>query len=330
MSINPGQIKTILAVRNDRFGEFLLIIPALRALKETFAGARLIAAVSPSVRELAGCVPFVDDIMVWGKKVHSFREKLKLAQELKRLKIDMAVMFNPSSESNLVTFLAGIPRRIGYARKWPFLLTVKIADEKHLGRKHEVEYNLDLVAAAGAKTGDKTLSLAIDEVNVDSLFNENGIENNEKIIAVHPFTSDPVKQWPLERFVELIKRLAREFNQKVVVIGGKEESAKSRQFFGIGADNKIINLTGLTTLKESAALLRRCSVLVSGDSGPVHLACCVKTPVIALFRNDLPGKTAKRWCPWGGGNAVIEKYSLDEITTEEVLVRVMDMVIGAV
>jgi ADP-heptose:LPS heptosyltransferase len=60
-------------------------------------------------------------------------------------------------------------------------------------------------------------------------------------------------------------------------------------------------------------------LIISGDSGPVHLACAVGIPVVALFRNDLPGKTAKRWGPWGKGCAVIEKDSLNDITVDEVL-----------
>jgi ADP-heptose:LPS heptosyltransferase len=73
-----------------------------------------------------------------------------------------------------------------------------------------------------------------------------------------------------------------------------------------------------TSLVELAALLKRCSLLISCDSGPMHLAASVGTPVVALFRNDLPGKTAKRWGPWGSGHTVIEKVNLLDISVDEV------------
>jgi len=68
--------------------------------------------------------------------------------------------------------------------------------------------------------------------------------------------------------------------------------------------------------------LKRCALLVSGDSGPVHLAAAVGTPIVALFRNDLPGKTSKRWGPWGKGHTVIEKENLEDISVDEVFEKV--------
>jgi len=77
-------------------------------------------------------------------------------------------------------------------------------------------------------------------------------------------------------------------------------------------------MTGKTTLKQLASLLKKSRLLISGDSGPVHLACAVGTPVIVIFRNDIPGKSAKRWGPWGPGNFIIEKDNLCDITVDEV------------
>ncbi len=79
-----------------------------------------------------------------------------------------------------------------------------------------------------------------------------------------------------------------------------------------------------TTLPELAALLGRVGLLISGDSGPMHLAASTGTPVIALFRNDLPGKTAKRWGPWGSGHIVIERPDLEGITVDEVISKVKE------
>ncbi|MCX5703356.1 MAG: hypothetical protein NT066_02525, partial [Candidatus Omnitrophica bacterium] len=96
MRIDNRAIKNILAVRNDRFGEFLLNIPAFRALKETFSNARLIVVVDPYIRHLAESIPFVDEVVEWARARHGLLEKFRLIKLLKRKNIGMAVMLNPS------------------------------------------------------------------------------------------------------------------------------------------------------------------------------------------------------------------------------------------
>lgn len=317
MQIEPKKIKNILAVRNDRFGEFLLNIPALRALRENFTHAKIIVVVNSYVKELAECIPFIDEIIQWDMRRHNFLEKLKFIGLLKRRNINMAVMLNPSKEFNIFTYLAGIPVRVGYNRKCGFLLTHKIEDKKYLGQRHEVEYNLELVGLVGAETKDSGLNLTIDGNVVNNLLKYFNINNNSRLIALHPWTSDSIKQWPQDNFCALAKKLTKELNIKVIVIGGKEELGKSIELFSSFNDN-LINITGRTTLKQLAALLKECKLLISGDSGPVHLACAVGTPVIAIFRNDIPAKSARRWGPWGEGHTVIEKNNLRDITVDEV------------
>ncbi len=128
----------ILAVRTDRFGEFLLNIPAFRALKNSFPGAHLVLLVNPAVRELAECVECADEVMAWENRRHSFLELWSFSRLLKKKRFDICLIFNPVKEFNLVSFFAGIPMRVGYNRKWGFLLTHKMTDEKCLGRKHDV------------------------------------------------------------------------------------------------------------------------------------------------------------------------------------------------
>lgn len=320
-----NKAKNILAVRNDRFGEFLLNIPAFRALKARYPQSRLVVVVNPDVCELAQCIEAVDEVIAWRNKKHRLSGILKFAQELNKRKLDLCVIFNPSKEFNIVSFLARIPVKVGYNRKWGFLLTHKIEDKKYLGQKHEVEYNLELVNLIGADTQHRTLSLKIDESMIDTLLKDYGLEGISDLIALHPYTSDPIKQWPIDRFRELAQKISIELNNKVVIVGGKEELVKSEENFG-NLDKRIINLTGKTTLVQLAALLKKCKLLISCDSGPVHLACSVGTPVIALFRNDIPGKSAKRWGPWGEGHTVVEKNNLYDISVDEVFNKIKERI----
>jgi len=303
-------IKKILAIRTDRFGEFLLNVPALRALKETYPQAKLTLAVNSSVKELASMVECVDAVVVWDE----------FKGNLRKNKFDLSVVLNPAKEAHVACFFAGIPVRVGYDRKWGILLTHKLKDTKSLGDRHEVDCNLELAGLIGARTRNKSISIKVDETFFPELA-------GQKIIAIHPFTSDPVKQWPVERFKELALRIARELEVKVVLVGRVE----NRGQFPSGTvpleitGDGITNMVNKTSLVELAALLKRCFLLISGDSGPMHLAAAVGTPVIALFRNDLPGKTAKRWGPWGEGHIVIEKGNLEDITIEELLDKVKNI-----
>lgn len=295
-------IKHILAIRNDRFGEFLLNIPAFRALKDAYPEAKLTLAVDSSVKELAQCVEYADEVVVWDNY---------FKKELRRYKFDVCVILNPTKEAHWLGFLDGIPLRVGYNRKWGFLLNKKIPDNKYLGLRHEVEYNLELVSLIGAKSNDQSLALG----NLPSGFGT----DYTGAVAIHPYTSDTLKQWPVEGFQQLAKRLSEELKSRVLIVG-KDEGKGKEGFDNLG--NDIINLINKTSLVELAQVLKRCKLLVSCDSGPMHLAAAVGAPAIALFRNDLPGKTARRWGPWGKGHTVIENSDLTKITVSEVFEQV--------
>jgi len=313
------EAKNILAVRNDRFGEFLLNIPAFTALRQSFPQAKLTVVVDPYLEELAHCIESIDAVMPFSNKKHSFSEVLRFSRQIKAKKFDICIVFNPSREFHIISYLAGIPVRVGYNRKWPFLLSHKTQDNKYLGLKHEIEYNLDLLRLIGINPTDKTVSIKIDRDIIKRMRGYLGANYN--IVALHPFTSDPIKQWPKGNFLRLAQKLIAELKVKVVIVGGKDEAGDSCAMFSNFGDH-LINMTGRTTLVELAGVLKNCLLLVSGDSGPAHLASAVGVPVIAIFRDDLPGKSAIRWAPPGKDSVVIKKYNLVDISVEEVFDKV--------
>ena len=314
----------ILAVRNDRFGEFLLNIPAFVALKEKYPKAKLTLVVNSYVKGIAEYIKEVDRVITWENKKHRFTEVLAFSQKLKKEKFDLCFIFNPSKEFNIISFLAKIPQRIGYSRKWPFLLNKKIEDRKHQAKKHEVEYNLDLVHFVGVDYKDKNINLKIDRNFVSEILNKYNLQRYNNIIIIHPYTSDSIKQWPFKEFKKLIKLLIKDLNLKIVVVGGKKEALEYKSLFSdFGKD--ITDLTGKTNLKELAALLKSCKLLVSGDSGPMHLAAAVGTKVLAIFRSDIIAKSSTRWGPWGNGHIVIEDKDINSITAEAVYEKTKDI-----
>ncbi len=302
-------LKNILAVRNDRFGEFLLNIPVFYAIKDTFRDSRLTVIVNPDTEPLAKMIKPINEILTWENRKHSLTEIFRFSRQIKKKQFDACLILNPSQEMNVICFLAGVPLRAGFDRKCGFLLNKKIKDQKHLALKHEIDYNLELAELINAKTGiiNYTINLGDSLVSKDNL------------IAIHPWTSDPRKQWPIENFIALAKQCVVKFENKVIIVG-KTNSPENKLFDNLG--EKIKNLTNQTSLEELGLLLKKSRLLISTDSGPAHLAAAVGTPVIALFRNDLAGKTAKRWGPWGKQHIIIEKDSLGEIKVEEVLEKI--------
>lgn len=324
MRINLNSVKNILLVRNDRLGEFILAIPAFRAIKAHFPNSKLTIVVNPYLKELAQCIDCVDEVIVWENKKHKFSEIVRFSRELKNKNIGLCIIFNPSQEFNIISFLAGIPVRIGYKRKLGVLLTHKINDEKHIRNRHEIEYNLELAAVAGASVKDRELFL---DVGDDVALGGVDIPAREPFIALHPWTSDPVKDWQVNNFCALAKRITAELKVKVFIIGaraGRQKNIQLPQNLGQG----IVDITDKTSLTQLAAVLKKCWLLISADSGPVHLASAVNTPVLAIFRNDMPGKTSKRWGPWGEGHMVIEKNNLCDITVNEVFDKVKEFLWG--
>ena len=348
--INKDKIHKILVIRTDKIGrigssgrycglgEALLSVPAIRALKQSF-NSTIVTLVNPIVKELLEGTPEIDQILSFdeGKWNKSIFTRLSLLWQLYRSNFDLAVILNPTKRFHILTYLAGIPWRLGYARKWSFLLTHKIEDKKFQGQKHEVEYNLDLVRSIGATTNDKHISIKIDKEDtqfVEDLLLKYAIKDEDLIIVIHPHSSNPAKTWLRENFAYVADKLHSRFAAKVAIIGGAEEKTSSIKLASL-IKEPVINLAGKTTLKQLAAFLRRCTLLISNDSGPVHIAAAVNTPCVVIFGRNIPGVGPKRWGPWGNGHTVLHKDSgcnpcldrkcpynfkcLSSITPEEVL-----------
>jgi len=269
--LNPHKI---LLIRTDRIGELLLTSPAFSALRETFSGAKIVLVVRPSSAAVVEGNPSIDSIIKLDPDfdLDSMGKRLKFIRFLAESRFDMAVIFNPNKFFNIAVFLAGIPVRVGYDRKLGFLLTRALEDRKYLCEKHEVDYNLDLAKAAGAKTAGNKLCFPLseaDEREVERVLAQNKINAGTAIVAVHPGTSNPEKLWPSERFAGICDRIIEKTGVKIVLVGGREELQVAGEVIS-KMRNAPLNLTGSLSLKEFGAFLKRASLLLSCDSGPVH------------------------------------------------------------
>ncbi len=205
--------------------------------------------------------------------------------------------------------MAGIPERVGYDRKLGFLLTKRIPHTKQFGLKHEIDYTLDILRYIGIEPKRSPLFMPLGadcEQKVEEIFLRNGIRATDKVIVLNPAASCPSKRWRPERFAKVAARMAEKYGAKIVVISDTKDipfgdKVASAMMTGC------VNLSGKTSVGEVASILKRAKLLISNDSGPVHIACAVGTPVVAIFGRRDRGLAPARWGPTGKNDIVLHK-----------------------
>ena len=312
----------ILVVRLDRIGDAVLSLPAIQELRNRFPDALISVLLRPQTQELLEGHPAVDEVIAYDYEKgsrHSFPfGYFQLLEEIIRRRFDVAFILHPGIRSTLLPFLAGIPYRIGYKAGPGFLLSAAVQDNRRTGQKHESDYALDMVRAFPPKNAAESSPFSpatlprifVSGFESDEMRKRLAAESiscaEEKLIAVHPGASCPSKRWGLERFEILAKQILKEFPHRLVMIGGNEEVEMGRTLTQ-ALGKRAMDFTGKLSLKELAALLGHCELLLSNDSGPVHVAAAVGTPVISLFGRNQAGLSPRRWRPLGSGHAVIQK-----------------------
>lgn len=301
----------ILIVRTDRIGDVLLSTPVIKALRDSYPHAYIAMMVSPYAKDIVEGNHYLDEIIIYDKdgKHKKWLRTAKFTRNLKKRRFDLAVILHPTNRVHLITFFAGIPKRVGFDRKLGFLLTDRIKHTKQLGEKHEREYSLDLVRYLGIQPQDKNLFMPINpesEKWVEELFKQTGINQSDRLLAVHPGASCPSKIWPQERFAKLCDKLIEKFRFKVLLIAGPKDIALSQRVISY-MHHPAINLGGKTSLSQLASVLKRCQLFISNDSGPVHIASSLGTPVISIFGRNQRGLSPLRWGPLGSRDKVLHK-----------------------
>jgi len=299
------EFKNILIVRTDRIGDVVLTTPAIKAIRRCWPTARISVLISEANLDLLKGNPYVDEILVDERKG---RHKdmfgfLLLAREIRLKHFDLAIIFHTKRRYNLACYTAGIPYRLGFKNeKFGFLLTHPLKDIRPLGAKHESQYCMDVLKAIGIENDDLDILVPIQKEAEEwssRWMQENNLRTND-FIVVHPGASDMAKCWPMANFALLIDRLVERYNLKIVLIGSDQTPSIADAILQQSSrQSQIINLTGKTSIGQMVSLLRCSRLLISNDSGPVHVAAGVGTSVISLFLRDQPGINAERWRPLG-------------------------------
>ncbi len=341
-------LSNILIVRTDRIGDVVLTTPVFKALRQSYPHARITVLVSPATRDLVEGNPYINEVLVDDRQERhkGLIGSLQLARDIRKRNFDAAIIFHTKRRYNLTCYLAGIPIRIGYKNdKWAWLLTVPVKDTRAQGQKHEVRYCLDLLQTLGLEHITPEIFIP-SQKSAESWAVQWFIEQHLTaggVIAIHPGASDPTKIWPAERFAELINALQQHYAYAIVCIGGKETAATVAMIKKL-VKAPVYDLSGQISVGQMASVLRRCRILISNDSGPVHVAAGVGIHVISLFLRDQPGINPQRWAPFGplgyiltnkphemvkvDAKSKMQSGKLDSITPQEVLATVERILSG--
>lgn len=309
--VGSDNFKRILIARTDRIGDVLLSTPVIKAVREKYPQAFIAMIVSPYAKDIVEGNPYLDEVILYDKdgKHKSWPRSIKFARNLEKKRFDLAIILHPTNRAHLLSFLAGITKRVGYNRKLSFLLTDRIPHTKERGEKHELEYNLDLLSYLKIGVADKNLLMPIKKESeewVDDLFKQEGIKTNDKLLAINPAASCPSKVWPSERFAEAADKLAQKYGFKILLVAGSKDLAIAENVIK-NMRSSVISLAGKTSVSQLASLLKRCDLFISNDSGPVHIASALGTPVISIFGRNQRGLSSKRWGPVGPRDKVLHK-----------------------
>lgn len=270
----------ILLVQTAFIGDVVLITALIKALHECFHGADLDVLVIPQTKAILQNNPYVREVLTLDKRKSKLRSFITTYRMLRHNKYDIAFLPHSSFTTALLTFMAGIKERVGFNR-WAarFLLTTKVTHQKGL---HKIQKLLKLLEPFSSDTYDMQTELypSDNDEEVAAKQIEN-IANQENIVALAPGSVWETKCWEQDSYTQLAIGLHNS-GYKLVFIGGESERDLCQAIIDT-AEIPSINTAGRLSLLQSAALLRKCRLLVSNDSGALHLANAMRTTVYAFF-----------------------------------------------
>lgn len=293
------QPRRILVIRLDLIGDLVLSMVIVRVLKRAYPEAEIdLISVPASAKVIEGDHDVTRllgyDPNIWRRpkallKKQNWRELRALLRTLHERDYDLAISVF-GKWAGVLAALSGARRTLGFGREsFPGLMTDTVPG-KHWTpgeRLHEVDYCLRLAQAAGAtvEAEDRYPRLYIPEQatrEIEQLLTSAGFQGERPLIACHVSANNgQSKRWPVPYWAVLLDRLVREENAHVVLTGAPNDLPLIEKITG-RMHERPINLAGKTSLTQLAALLKRADLLISGDSGPMHMAGAVETPLIAI------------------------------------------------
>jgi len=294
--MNPAEQKILIRVPNW-IGDAVVSTAFVAACAKAHPGASITVLAHPRVAALFENDPEIQSII----KLSPERSLWQTSRELKKGKFDVAYILPISFSSALMTFLAGIPKRIGYSAEGRgFLLTQKLKYSQNDFRSRHIILDFMKLLGREEAVNAPGISLSPEEMKWAGEFLASNKLQTGNITGFGPgATFGPAKRWFQENWVELGRELVSRGHQ--ILIFGSDEETELCEEIAQDIGPKAISLAGAASLRQSAALLSRCSNFITNDTGVMHLAAAAGTRVTAIFGSTNPAWTK----PWGEKHRVI-------------------------
>ena len=294
-------VLNILIIKPGAMGDLLQMTPVFRALKNKIPQARISVLVgNRASTELFRHNPLIHETIVFDRRGehHSLSALFKLWQRLRGSHYDTVLNFQRSNLKSWFLASAAFPSRI---------LVYNKARRRIV---HAVVNHLETLGGLGINPSEvkPCLELFLGEKDVQyaqELFGLNGFAG-KTVVAINPGASHPVNRWGAEKFALLADKLAEQLSVNVIIVGGREDEPLATEIVSTSRTKPLV-LTGKTDLLQLGAVLKRCALLVSGDTGPMHMATAVGTRVVALFGAADPARTG----PVGTGHRVVQASGVE-------------------
>ncbi|HEV8537409.1 MAG TPA: glycosyltransferase family 9 protein [Bacteroidota bacterium] len=302
MKIERAQVRKILVIKLRAIGDVLLSTIVLDNLRAAFPHARIHFLTERPSREVIEGNPNLDGVLIFDGK---YEHGLGLIVKVRRKQFDLVIDLFGNPRSALVTLFSGARYRVGYRFKWR-KYCYNIVVEPRGGEVHNAEFNLDALRKMEVSIIARDISFPLDaaaEQFAESFAAEAGL-SGKRVIALNPGGGWYTKRWRIQHFARLGDLIAEEFDASILLIWGPGEEEDASVIQSIMRSKSVV--IPRTNLKQLAALLKRCSVLVTNDSGPMHIAAAMKTSVVAIFgptNPDLQG-------PFGVKHEIVQNQQL--------------------
>ncbi len=295
--------KNILVIRADNMGDVLMSSPAIRAVKESLE-CKITLLTSSAGSIITPYIDCIDEVIKvdfpWIKNDHEPSSIHRIIDQLQNLNFDAAIIFTVFSQNPLpaalIAYMAGIPLRLAYCRENPYhLLTDWVPDKEPYDIiKHQVQRDLDLVAAIGCHSSNTNMDLRMEHDSfIKATQKASGIVDiSGGYIIVHPGVSEDKRKYPNTLWVDLVQQIQNQFNLTVLITGAISETSLCSDIAEESGAN-VFNCAGMFSIDEFIALIAGSSLVVSVNTGTVHIASAIAKPVIVLYADTNPQHT-----PW--------------------------------
>ncbi|MDH3723845.1 MAG: lipopolysaccharide heptosyltransferase I [Desulfobacteraceae bacterium] len=309
----------ILIVKLSAIGDVIHTLPALNALRNYYPNANITWLVEEDAAPLVQGHKALNRVLVskrkhWLKALRSLsflstiKEIFGFIKALRDTRYDMILDFQALLKSGILIALARGRRKIGFGKGLEHMEHSYIFLNEHVPAVdmeiHALSRGMMLLNAVGIPTNEVEYNLPIsihDREKIHELIKQHGINGVESIIAINPVAKWETKLWPNKKFAELADMLVDQYGMKIVFTGGIKDYSIIQSITS-SMKGRAINFAAKTTLTELAALYEKAALVISTDTGPMHLAAAMGTPVVALFGPTAPWRTG----PYGPGHHVIK------------------------